>query len=555
MTLMLKFSAKLIKGLVLPIIAISLLITSCSRATDISPALDSVEAVINQYPDSALKLINAIDTLNLAQSSRAINARYALLKSIALDKNYIDTSNLNIIQPAIDYYITKDKGTPDDKLRTLYYESVIYTNAYRYALAMNTLLRAAQVKGPFTDSIVLAQVYILQSLLNIRQLKYTAAIYQNISAGKILVNCDKKGEALRCYGRALEMCCEVDDQRADSLYLVCQEFLSDNSNNFDIISLRLLTYLIDYGSESNVKNLITKIENRTYDYFTPSDYDHSLAEAYCRIGNGETAISLISKYQNEELILRHLFVAAKAYETVGNYPAALNFYKQYVDSMHYIESSRFSEDLFSVESRFESNLEKEKIEKIQERTRSRLTASLIILILLALTLTLWMCLWRIKRRLLIEQSEKLQLSIDELSTELKLLSNKSSAPKEVVNFINALNDAFLKDMNDESDRMHYTRKELNKIRENPQSFLKNICQATAFCYPNLQQFVERHNLTPSELNVVYLLALGYTTTQIGVLLGSSNVFNISSSIRKKFGLTEKDIKLPSFVISLKNQEN
>ena len=36
--------------------------------------------------------------------------------SMALDKNYIDTTTFDIIQPAIDYYLSK--GNADEKLRT-----------------------------------------------------------------------------------------------------------------------------------------------------------------------------------------------------------------------------------------------------------------------------------------------------------------------------------------------------------------------------------------------------------------------------------------------------
>lgn len=49
--------------------------------------------------------------------------------SMALDKNYIDTADLAVISPAIEYYIREGIGTPDERLRTHFYEGRIYQNA------------------------------------------------------------------------------------------------------------------------------------------------------------------------------------------------------------------------------------------------------------------------------------------------------------------------------------------------------------------------------------------------------------------------------------------
>jgi len=53
-------------------------------------------------------------------------ARYSLLNAMAIDKNYIDTTSLEIIAPARDYY--PKYGTPTEALRTFYYLGRIYQN-------------------------------------------------------------------------------------------------------------------------------------------------------------------------------------------------------------------------------------------------------------------------------------------------------------------------------------------------------------------------------------------------------------------------------------------
>lgn len=91
-----------------------LLASACSRPGESDRRMDRAESVMNASPDSALLLLDSITPQSLSGSRR--KARYALLRSIALDKNYIDTTNFDVLQPAIDYFLMK--GSPDEKLKT-----------------------------------------------------------------------------------------------------------------------------------------------------------------------------------------------------------------------------------------------------------------------------------------------------------------------------------------------------------------------------------------------------------------------------------------------------
>ena len=113
----------------LSIIALSLasvfLLSSCaSRQT--AATLDDVETYIQSRPDSALATLRAIDTTTL--TSRSLRAHYALLLATALDKNWIDTTDVNVVMPAVTYY---DKhGTDDQKMRAYYYLGRIQQNGH-----------------------------------------------------------------------------------------------------------------------------------------------------------------------------------------------------------------------------------------------------------------------------------------------------------------------------------------------------------------------------------------------------------------------------------------
>lgn len=96
--------------LLLVILALPLL--SCSDR-EVSESLNNIESYILERPDSALQAIRTIDTTLL--DTRALRAKYSLLHAMALDKNYIDTTDVRVVLPAVDYY-SKHRAA-DEKMK------------------------------------------------------------------------------------------------------------------------------------------------------------------------------------------------------------------------------------------------------------------------------------------------------------------------------------------------------------------------------------------------------------------------------------------------------
>lgn len=67
--------------------------TGCSGNKTVESQLSRAEQVMQSLPDSALRIIENIDTDDI--SRRSTRARYALLYSQALDKNYIDQTMIH----------------------------------------------------------------------------------------------------------------------------------------------------------------------------------------------------------------------------------------------------------------------------------------------------------------------------------------------------------------------------------------------------------------------------------------------------------------------------
>lgn len=80
-----------------------LLFPSCRRQSgDIDSFLHNAESLMNEHPEDALSIIRHIDRRKIYSS--ASEARYALLYSQALDKNYVDVTSDSLTAVAVNYY-------------------------------------------------------------------------------------------------------------------------------------------------------------------------------------------------------------------------------------------------------------------------------------------------------------------------------------------------------------------------------------------------------------------------------------------------------------------
>lgn len=96
-----------------------ILLTGLASCTgrEVMVRLSGIESYINERPDSALAAIRDIDTTALR--GKAVKAKYSLLHAMALDKNYIDTADTRIVQPAVVYY--SRHGSPEERLKAFMY--------------------------------------------------------------------------------------------------------------------------------------------------------------------------------------------------------------------------------------------------------------------------------------------------------------------------------------------------------------------------------------------------------------------------------------------------
>lgn len=133
---------------------VSIWTVSCSSGVVRSTILD-VESYIDEYPDSALAVLQALPVSDLG--TRRLRALHSLLYSAALDKNYIDVASDSIISPAVKYY--SRRGSRQHRMMTLYYSGRVRFNAGEYAQAAVLFMRAAEIAEDEGDSFYSGLIY------------------------------------------------------------------------------------------------------------------------------------------------------------------------------------------------------------------------------------------------------------------------------------------------------------------------------------------------------------------------------------------------------------
>ena len=136
---------------------LAVILTGCTTI-EVRKTLDDVETYIADRPDSALAVIEAIDTTDL--NTKGLRARHALLHAMALDKNYIDVTDDSLALKAVNYY--QKRGSRKNYARSLYYLALSYYYDKQYDKSIVELAKAEQVAEEY-DSLYLGFVKVLQS--------------------------------------------------------------------------------------------------------------------------------------------------------------------------------------------------------------------------------------------------------------------------------------------------------------------------------------------------------------------------------------------------------
>ena len=388
---------------------------SCTYNSESEKRLTSAEALMNQHPDSALAILQGIDRSSL--SSGKEKARYALLMSQALDKNYIDTTTFDILQPAIDYYI--DKGNPDEKLKTFYYQGRIYQNKGDEDNAMLSFINAREITG-VTDTLTFAHLLVAQGVLYLRQYKTTDFVENNLEAAKLYGAIGRHTLEIGSYAKALNGYVTMNDRHAaDSVMSICIPLTREYPDGEASLFPAILGYTIDFGSPDDIKAFLDNYGDFELDRDAAMDF----ARGYSKIGELDKAwdmITSVSPGAHPADSLKYATVKLDILERQGKYEEAFDLYRDYSAMLE-----RYQKDLLTQDLLFSDKKHQLEVDVLQERTQKErfVWIALGVILLLIIIYQMWV------RKLRIEHENDL-LKIQTLQQNLFESGQKQNEAQE-----------------------------------------------------------------------------------------------------------------------------
>ena len=280
---------------ILPVI----ILTSCT-AIDVRKTLNDVETYIAERPDSALSVLESIDTTSL--TTKGLRAHHALLHAMALDKNYIDVTDDSLALTAVNYF--QKRGPKKNYARSLYYLALSYYYNEQYDKSIIELSKAEPVAEKY-DSLYLGFSKVLQADIH-------------------SINHDEQAE-LEALIQALNVYYQLNEEYY--INVAKNRLAASYINNEKYDEARMLLDELIESHELNKRMKIKAIGDYAFLMATRPDANYSIAsECYEKVASEEGG-----KYMSAQ----DYWVWAYALSEIGDFDRS----RKIVDAMKQIDSS------------------------------------------------------------------------------------------------------------------------------------------------------------------------------------------------------------------------
>ncbi len=390
----------------------------CGHKSEAWDTMDTAEVLMDSMPDSALTVLSSIEKTSLGDDKE--KARYALLMSMALDKNYIDTTSFDVLQPAIDYYL--EKGTPEERLRTLYYQGCIFLNKSDFDMAMQCYLKAEDLKDECKDTITYANMLVAQGNIYAKSCQIEGYVRNNLCASELYNKIGEQRRELSSLIRALDGCISLGNiERSDSL-MSRTDSLVQIHPELNEASIRVkMTYGIRFNSDSVINNILGSISDLTqYDDETKLD----ITLGYLNLNEplkAKMIFESIAPDNPKTNSFRYISIKPEVLEAAGEYEKALDAYKKFHSTVE-SENSK----IYSQKTTVAQELHEIKINHLYSIQRKNMQIWLGLCVLLILIIVICIIYYQLRlgkiKRIISEQEQsRLQLENENLQKQNSVL--------------------------------------------------------------------------------------------------------------------------------------
>ena len=530
--------------------SITLFVGCLSPNKETTAILDKAEQCIEHHPDSSLQMLNTLQLSSL--STHKGRARYALLKSMAMDKNYIDATSDSLTSIALAYY--KKHGTPDDKLKAYYYNGRICRNNKDYEGAMTNYLNAEKYVKDCKDYVSVGRLYNAKTVIYKEIFNLDMAIKPTEMSGLYYL---KGGDTVRYITSLNNMTAiYLTLNKYDSVG-VCFSRIEDLEKYMTIRQknsyyINLINYKIA-KSDSTLSHIVEEYVNCFTDKSKISW--RVVADAYLKMGKAEMAYLALknadgfNNAQNSEGVYH--YTAYEVYRTLGDYRSALDHLEKY-------QSMSSSKDL---------NILRSDTKFLEERyyaQKKELEHKYYIVILL-MGVIMFMMLLVISVRYYRDLNNRRMLKLQEMEEQKNVLSNQyekalseqrklrsllvkqsfnENLRRTVEERLEILNNFIVSNIS--GIDMDKSLQELARYIENNEEFLQSTRKSFELTHPEFISYLTKKKLTEWEIGCCCLYCTGLNGNEIANYLDVKYFYKHSSIIRKKLGI--QSVNIDTFLI-------
>ncbi|MDE6271734.1 MAG: hypothetical protein K2M31_01865, partial [Muribaculaceae bacterium] len=460
-------------------------------------------------------------------------------------KNYIDTTDFRVLQPAIDYY--ESHGTPDQRLKTRYYQGRIFMNRGEDGKAFDSFLHAAEDTTGCTDRTMTGLLYIAHGSMYWREYQYDEYIKCNQQAARIFKS---MGDTLRYTGCMIRILGGADlnsDQNLmNEVFPDCIKGIFRYGYNRDNLSI-----IISAFSKVRPKAEFVEFINRIDDPEIFHSVAGYIANAFYQYDDLSMAEKFMTQTDESDPIYNAQTRIVILKET-GNLTGALEAYDDYLREVEKEINGRMENNILFARKQYELELQSMKALLNKEKTINIVSCIALVSVIICMIIFFLYRQTMMKRRLAEAEIENLRMSIarenDELGNILKDNHQLSARMRHLLTTHVRIANDLLGELIMKGKLSPKSFEKLKKgIHENKEKFLKGLLSNYQSTHPVMMKYLEEHGLDEYEQKIVCLYALRLRGKDVVNFLDKKSHYNDVAIIRGKLIGDSETIQFRDYV--------
>lgn len=548
-------------------IILALCLASCSQHSKHWETLAQIESYIEESPDSALNVLQGMDKGEF--SGMEEKAKYALLMSIALDKNWVDVTDETLINEAVDYYSNSDDI--ESLFKAYFYQGRIYVNAHDYPQAVLSYIKAEELLGSVNDNYTAGMLYRELGNIYLHQYDYEKSIkayekaYSYYSLAELELH---KAHVIMHLGLAYWN--NEDFEKAEEYITKALNSAKElGDENLECTCYQNLIAMYDQINDHDKcrENIDVLTSKFNLDAISPMCLA-AIASHYASNGELKKINPYLDAAKQRRLSVEDnvdlYFSLANIMAAIDNDSEALSYFNEGCKLQKNVLKDVLRQPLETVLKEYYQSQAVYNALNLKFTTQRHITIGIIALIV-AIYIATIIC-HRLKqsraknRALEVEKQMYEQLYADAIAERDALndmISNsivKNETMEIIKKRLGVLNTIIVSHLSEKGTDVKRANEELEKLIADRNDFIKSTRLTLEENYPRFFAYLHDKGLEEFEIDFCCLYAIGLKGKEIKTYTNLSRHYKDSSEVRQKLGLVESDTNLSNFLQKLLKNE-